>query len=185
MNPEVRASGPRINIVREQVFALTSITTRLRSAFNGHDVDWYDTEETYSSSGSGSGSGSPDDITDDEDGFEEEGSGSEPPTRTTPSSPHEDSEKSKERVDDVLESSSAQPSTPLVDVIERERERERVPEVTTDDDTSRINELEPSQPGPDKGSATTTQRMSLSRALTTYLLPIVVVWFGGCLTDWL
>ncbi|XP_001607767.2 glypican-4 [Nasonia vitripennis] len=185
MNPEVRASGPRINIVREQVFALTSITNRLRLAFNGHDVDWFDTEETYASSGSGSGSGSPDDITDDEDGFEEEGSGSEPPARATPSSPHEDSEKPKERVEDDLESSSTQPSPSLVEVTESERERERVPEVTTDEDTRRINEIEPPQLGPDKGSATTTQRMSLSRALTTYLLPIVVVWFGGCLTDWL
>lgn len=29
------------------------------------------------------------------------------------------------------------------------------------------------------------QKMTLSRAMTTYLLPIVVMWFGGCITEWL
>lgn len=43
LNPEVRSSGPRPTIVRDQIFALTTITNRLRSAFNGQDVDWIDT----------------------------------------------------------------------------------------------------------------------------------------------
>lgn len=43
MNPEVRSMGPRPTIVRDQVFALTTITNRLRLAFNGQDVDWIDT----------------------------------------------------------------------------------------------------------------------------------------------
>lgn len=43
MNPEVRSMGPRPTIVRDQVFALTTITNRLKLAFNGQDVDWIDT----------------------------------------------------------------------------------------------------------------------------------------------
>lgn len=43
MNAEVRNTGPRPTIVRDQVFALTTITNRLKLAFNGQDVDWIDT----------------------------------------------------------------------------------------------------------------------------------------------
>lgn len=43
INPEVRNVGPRPTIVRDQIFALTTITNRLKSAFNGQDVDWIDT----------------------------------------------------------------------------------------------------------------------------------------------
>jgi len=43
MNPEVRSTGSRPTIVRDQVFALTAITNRLKLAFNGQDVDWIDT----------------------------------------------------------------------------------------------------------------------------------------------
>ena len=43
MNPEVRSIGSRPTIVRDQVFALTTITNRLKLAFNGQDVDWIDT----------------------------------------------------------------------------------------------------------------------------------------------
>lgn len=34
-------------------------------------------------------------------------------------------------------------------------------------------------------SALPTQRMSLTRALVTYLVPVVVMWFGGAVSDWL
>lgn len=43
LNPEVRSTGPRPTIVRDQIFALTTITNRLRLAYNGQDVDWIDT----------------------------------------------------------------------------------------------------------------------------------------------
>ncbi|XP_014223180.1 glypican-4 [Trichogramma pretiosum] len=58
MNPEVQAKGPRTAIVKEQMFALGSITNRLRLAFNGNDVDWIDNEDSWrETSGSGSGAG--------------------------------------------------------------------------------------------------------------------------------
>lgn len=43
MNPEVRSMGPRQTIVRDQVFALSTITNRLKMSYNGQDVDWIDT----------------------------------------------------------------------------------------------------------------------------------------------
>lgn len=50
LNPEVRSSGPRPTIVRDQIFALTTITNRLKSAYNGQDVDWIDTGNEFQTS---------------------------------------------------------------------------------------------------------------------------------------
>ncbi|XP_076621152.1 glypican dally-like isoform X3 [Colletes latitarsis] len=155
LNPEVRSTGPRPTIVRDQIYALTTITSRLKSAFNGQDVDWIDTEETvWTGSGSGSGDGTDEDspLTDDEDGFKE-GSGyepkSSPPETPKQSQPPVHPEVVPPRVDNV-------PNT-----------------VNNNNGTSTAD------------SGASRQKMSLSRALTTYLVPIVVMWFGGCLTEWL
>ncbi|KAG7199661.1 hypothetical protein KM043_014254 [Ampulex compressa] len=153
LNPEVRSSGPRSTTVKDQIFALTTITNRLRSAFNGQDVNWIDTEETWYGSGSGSGDVTDQDpITDDEDGFREEGSGYEP---------------------DISAPEAPKQSPPI---IHQKAEPPRVdiePKTANTNNTSAID------------SGATRQKMSLSRALTTYLVPIVVMWFGGCLTEWL
>ncbi|XP_043681821.1 glypican-6 [Vespula pensylvanica] len=161
LNPEVRSSGPRPTIVRDQIFALTTITNRLRSAFNGQDVDWIDTEETWYGSGSGSGDGSG--GIDNENHFVDEGSGyggdhtspEQPPKQATPNKgPEEvptkiDSE-TKSNTNDNVKKHGGNNTTSTVDV-----------------------------------SGASRQKISLSRALTTYLVPIVVMWFGGCLTEWL
>ncbi|CAL7939630.1 unnamed protein product [Xylocopa violacea] len=155
LNPEVRSSGPRLTIVRDQIFALTTITNRLKSAYNGQDVEWIDTEGTeWNGSGSGSGDKTDDDpITDDEDGFEP-GSGYEPksPPPETP-----------KQAPPVVHPEAV---PPRVDV-------EPKLDTNNDNSTSSVD------------SGASRQKISLSRALTTYLVPIVVVWFGGCLTEWL
>ncbi|XP_053973744.1 glypican-6 isoform X2 [Hylaeus anthracinus] len=161
LNPEVRSTGPRPTIVKDQIYALTTITNRLKSAFNGQDVDWIDTEETdWTGSGSGSG-GSTDEespLTDDEDGFKE-GSGYEPkssPTETPKQSrPDVNREVVPPRVDNV-------PNT-----------------VSNNNNNNKSNGTSTVDSGASR------QKMSLSQALTTYLVPIVVMWFGGCLTEWL
>ncbi|KOX80363.1 Glypican-6 [Melipona quadrifasciata] len=155
LNPEVRVTGTRPTIVRDQVFALTTITNRLKSAYNGQDVDWIDTEDTeWNGSGSGSGDGTDQDpITDDEDGFKE-GSGYEPK-----SSPPEVPKQSP-----PIDHPEVVP--PRVDV-------EQKTSINSNNKTSSV----------DNGAS--RQKISLSRALTTYLVPIVVMWFGGCLTEWL
>ncbi|XP_047366868.1 glypican-6 isoform X2 [Vespa velutina] len=162
LNPEVRSSGPRPTIVRDQIFALTTITNRLRSAFNGQDVDWIDTEETWYGSGSGSGDGSG--GIDNENHFEE-GSGyggdhSSPEQPTKQATPNKGPEEvptggktdteTKPNINDNVKKHGGNNATSTVDV-----------------------------------SGASRQKISLSRALTTYLVPIVVMWFGGCLTEWL
>ncbi|KAL0118922.1 hypothetical protein PUN28_009507 [Cardiocondyla obscurior] len=158
MNPEVRSMGPRPTIVRDQVFALTTITNRLKSAFNGQDVDWIDTDETWDGSGSGSGDGT---FTDDEDGFKE-GSGYEGPrTESEPEPPK-------------------QPSPPVVHEVETPPRVDIEPHKGTGTSSSGTsnNQTISVSSGDDN-----RPKMSLFRALTTYLMPIVVMWFGGCLTE--
>ncbi|XP_076682288.1 glypican dally-like [Andrena cerasifolii] len=160
LNPEVRSSGPRPTIVRDQIFALTTITNRLKSAFNGQDVDWIDTEETeWNGSGSGSGDSTDQDntTTDDEDGFKE-GSGYEPKL-----SPPETPKQSPPAV-------HPEAVPPRVDVD---------PKISTSNNNNNSNSTSTADSG------ATRQKMSLSRALMTYLVPIVVMWFGGCFTEWL
>ncbi|KAK2578249.1 hypothetical protein KPH14_001395 [Odynerus spinipes] len=167
LNPEVRSSGPRPTIVRDQIFALTTITNRLRSAFNGQDVDWIDTEETWYGSGSGSGDGS--DGRDDEDRFTEEGSGyggdhsspEQPPKQATPN----------------LGGSEEIP--PRVGVDTKPNNNDNFNINGSDNDSNGTNATSTVDSGANR------QKISLSRALTTYLVPIVVMWFGGCLTEWL
>ncbi|KAL6429520.1 hypothetical protein ACFW04_008299 [Cataglyphis niger] len=161
MNPEVRSMGPRPTIVRDQIFALTTITNRLRLAFNGQDVDWIDTEETWYGSGSGSGDGA---FTDDEDGFKE-GSGYEPP--------HVESESEPPK----------QPSPPVVHEAETPPRVDIEPHKGTG--TSSTGADNNQTTAVDNSNGASRQKMSLSRALTTYLVPIVVMWFGGCLNDFL
>ncbi|XP_032670310.1 glypican-6 isoform X2 [Odontomachus brunneus] len=150
-NAEVRSVGPRSTIVRDQLYALTTITNRLKSAFNGQDVDWIDTEETFYGSGSGSGDGA---FTDDEDGFNES-SGYGPAEPEPPKQP-----------------------PPVV------HEVETPPRMNIEPKTVGASNAN-NQTTVDGANGASRQKMSLNRALTTYLLPIVMMWFGGCLTEWL
>lgn len=69
-----------------------------------------------------------------------------------------------------------QPPPPVVHEVETPPRMNIEPKITG---TSNVN----NQTTVDNGAS--RQKMSLSRALTTYLLPIVMMWFGGCLTEWL
>uniref|UniRef100_A0A1B6FAD6 Glypican n=1 Tax=Cuerna arida TaxID=1464854 RepID=A0A1B6FAD6_9HEMI len=144
-NPEVAVDVSRQNsLLNEQIFALKTITSKLKNAYNGMDVEWIDIEEF--SSGSGSGDGSEGDDTE-----EDSGSGMEFPT-----------------------------------------ERNR-PEPVPDPGNDQDNQLHPLD---DSGkvrhnvsssgsSVLSSQRMSLNRALLSYLVPVVVMWFGSAISDWL
>uniref|UniRef100_A0A8D8U7X6 Glypican-4 n=2 Tax=Cacopsylla melanoneura TaxID=428564 RepID=A0A8D8U7X6_9HEMI len=66
-NPEVRVDTTRHNsLLSEQSYALRTISTKLKSAYNGMDVEWIDAPEESSIllAGSGSGWGGPDDDED-------------------------------------------------------------------------------------------------------------------------
>ncbi|KAL1449650.1 hypothetical protein WDU94_002135 [Cyamophila willieti] len=65
-NPEVRVDTTRTNsLLTEQSYALRTISTKLKTAYNGMDVEWIDApEESIILAGSGSGWGGPDDDED-------------------------------------------------------------------------------------------------------------------------
>ncbi|XP_012257264.1 glypican-6 isoform X2 [Athalia rosae] len=172
LNPEVRAAGPKATVVKEQLYALSIISNRLRSAFNGQDVDWMDTEETWYGSGSGSGGGSDghvdnvdDDDEEDDEHPVEEGSGYEIPAN--PIIPEVTRQQPK-----ILHGETVA-LPPRTDV-------EIKPKISNG-----IGNNNKTLTSDSSGSGASRQQMSLSRALTTYLFPIAVMWFGGCLTEWL
>jgi hypothetical protein len=167
---------------------LSGISNRLRSAFNGHDVDWIDAEGIWSS-GSGSGAGGTDPITDDEDGFDEEGSGYEGVPRSSIDL-SSDTIQTKEHEKVKLPASTT--SSFQIDVLDNgskhnlERGPIHDPNSGLEPNHNQGSKVNVTQEAPmNTGAADTPRRMSLTRALTTYLLPIVVVWFGGSLTEWL
>lgn len=217
-NPEVRSVGLKTTIVRDQIFALTTITNRLRSAFNGQDVDWIDTGDypqinrwyqpitsnfskrdriliinfilrvrkvnkpcyngsldvanVYLHRCRASSSAPSVIIIFDfaEDTWYGSGSGSGDGSFT-------DDE------DGFKESSGygPQPSEP--------EPPKQPPPVVHEVETPPRMDIEPKGAGSTNNQTTamdngaSRQKMSLTRAMTTYLLPIIVMWFGGCITE--
>ncbi|PSN32123.1 Glypican-6 [Blattella germanica] len=152
-NPEVSVDVHRpSSLLNEQMFALKTITSKLRNAYNGLDVEWIDIEESSYGSGSGSGDGNIDDDDEGSGDFNYErtnsgtGSGNKPYHRPTSND-----------LDNNLH--------PIGSGIELERQRPR-------NSTS-------------GGTSSTNRQISVTRAVTSYLLPIVVMWFGGIFSDWL
>lgn len=133
-------------------------------------------EEAWYGSGSGSGDGTGENIDDNDDSEDDEGDGSTQPEEgsgygkslnsgTIPDIPNP--QIPINRSGDI----------PVLPIDESDRKpkpnnNKTVPAIESGGDGS-------------GGGTSSTQKMSLSRALTTYLFPIAVMWFGGCLTEWL
>ncbi|XP_021938701.1 glypican-6 isoform X2 [Zootermopsis nevadensis] len=159
-NPEVAVDVNRpSSLLNEQMFALKTITSKLKNAYNGLDVEWIDIEESSYGSGSGSGDGS--DTEDDLEGSGDSGhfgygsgtrtGGSSGGTKQYPQPTNND-------IDDTFH--------PVGSGGEIDRHGPR-------NNTS-------------GGSSTTGgPQISVTRAVTSYLLSIVVMWFGGMFSDWL
>lgn len=130
-----------------------------------------DTE--WNGSGSGSGDSTDQDpITDDEDGFKE-GSGYEPKysPSETPKPPPVHPEAVPPRVE--VDQKTGVTSNNNEDDNNNGNNNSNNNNNNNNNGTSSVD------------SGASRQKISLSRALTTYLVPIVVMWFGGCLTEWL
>lgn len=147
-NPEVAVDISQPNsLVNEQIFALKTMNNKLRSAYNGMDVEWIDSEE-FDSSGSGSGSGI-DTI--------EAGSG-DSPTEIPEEPPY--------------------PTYP-----------EPVPPKEADDSNTIRNDISPI---PDLGRTMNTTKTTtapgsasmMSRAAFSFIVPIILVYFGNSVIDW-
>lgn len=160
-NPEVNVdvSHPS-SLLNEQMFTLRLITSKLKSAFNGLDVDWMDMdpEDVSSGAGSGSGDGNTELEDDTEDGDVDEGSG--------------DFDYGRGGSGGRPGGAGGGPYRPQGgDDIGRGAtgpDRQR-PKNTTSGSNGHIRE----------------PVISVTRAVTSYLLPIVVMWFGGIFSDWL
>lgn len=159
-NPEF-ATNPVLSdrqnsIIAGKLFILKTLISQLRTAYNGLDVEWVDQEETPEY-GSGSGSG---------EEFDDTGSGLGPTDdiiipRTNPtdhtSAPHE-------------------PNIVMVDPAAN------VTSETADDSGNKITHTGTSITDGSTISSAPSQ-MSLTRALFTYIFPIVMAWFGGCFSE--
>ncbi|KAF6204414.1 hypothetical protein GE061_002755 [Apolygus lucorum] len=158
-NPEVDVDIARPNsLVNEQIYALKTITSKLKTAYMGHDVEWIDTEDDTVGGHEGSGSGyGPDDedsgdVGSGSSGFSTEND-PEPPTSETglPTPSHHPNEE-----DNRLYPIPEQPGPTLY------------VNNATNQHTS---------------AATTVRDQMLNRVVLSYLVPIVIVWFGSSVND--
>jgi len=135
---------------------LNIVLVTLMSAITVRFSDFTEDDE-WKGSGSGSGGGS---FTDDDDSYGEGSGYARPPVESEPEPP-------KQPLPPVHE-----PETPKVDI---EPVHKGSGTSNADTGNNQTNAV-------DNGGAS-RQKMSLSRALTTYLVPIVVMWFGGVFNE--
>nr|CAD7263531.1 unnamed protein product [Timema shepardi] len=148
-NPEVTVDVNRPStLLNEQLFTLRTITSKLKNAYNGQDVEWIDYEESSYGSGSGSGDGI-DDTKDDVEGSGNFG------TRVEGNNNRE------------LGSKPIRPTN-----------------INTNNAGENTIHVKPKNTTAGTPAAV-HRHMSVTRAVATYLLPIVVIWFGGIFSDWL
>ena len=147
---------------------------RISLRFKNFTISFQFSEDTeWNGSGSGSGDSTDQDpITDDEDGFKE-GSGYEPKysPSETPKPPPVHPEAVPPRVE--VDQKTGVTSNNNEDDNNNGNNNSNNNNNNNNNGTSSVD------------SGASRQKISLSRALTTYLVPIVVMWFGGCLTEWL
>lgn len=158
-NPEVPVDVKwPSSLINEQIFGLKAITSKLKNAYNGMDVEWIDIEESF---GSGSGSGDGGDVDVDTEGGDDDddsGSGMGYPT---------------ERVvrPEVVVPDSHPPGS-------RNDEDNRLPPIPDDTSKTRKNVTSGGT-----SHSNLNNRISLNRAILSYLLPVVMMWFGGAISD--
>ncbi|XP_075236484.1 glypican dally-like [Lycorma delicatula] len=156
-NPEVTVDLSRPStLLNEQIYALKTINNKLRAAHTGNDVEWYDTEESF---GSGSGSGMPPDENDDTEKGDDDDDNGETGSGISSINPtehfHPDSGISKNDEDNRLHT-----------VLDEAGSR------SNSNSTLGIN-----------SAGINSNKMSLNRALITYLVPVVIMWFGNAVNE--
>ncbi|BES97769.1 Division abnormally delayed protein [Nesidiocoris tenuis] len=168
-NPEVIVDITQpSSLINEQVYALRIITSKLRTAFMGHDVEWFDDDTLDSGSGSGYGP-------DDEDASE--GSGLSP-SISAENEPPEVSVSS-----DKSTSSSAPPTRPQQPTNEDDNRLYPIPadpnlrSLPPGSHTNNTISDASSAPG-------AAPSIMFNRAALSYLVPVVIVWFSSSMSDW-
>jgi len=157
-NPEVPVDVMRpSSLLNEQVYALRALINLLKNAYQGLDVEW-DMEEVFHG-GESSGAGA---IASSGDG-----------------SGDEDSDSSGGYM-----SSTSPPPPPPVGGNGAATTAINAAGTTTPSPTRTATD--PSDTGADSGSSAGHKvKPTLQKALATYLLPVVAVWFGGSFLEWI
>ncbi|XP_046392799.1 glypican-6 [Ischnura elegans] len=170
-NPEVHVDVDRpSSFINEQLYALKLITAKLKNAYNGHDVEWIDYEESSdggSGSGSGDGEGEEDEVTDDEDGLVE-GSGDNYPDEDSP--PHT----GFGGRGGIQHSVPGIPPVPPI-----------ITEVPIRVDSATHTPSPPTSGAGPRRPPIPSHPTGVPGEVKAYLFPIVVMWFGSLFSDWL
>lgn len=157
-NPEVPVDLLRpSSLLNEQVFALKALTNLLKNAYQGLDVEW-DMEEVFHG-GESSGIGP---IASSGDGSGDEDS--ESPTATVVVVDGGGSAQTTSATTTTVATSGTTPATTKANAV---------------DD----NAVDSSTTGSSAGD--NVKPPPLQKALATYLLPVVAVWFGGSFLEWI
>ncbi|XP_065211439.1 glypican-6 [Planococcus citri] len=190
-NPEVTVDPKsHAHFLSDQILALKSVSTQLRNAYNGYDVEWIDSEEAFDV-GSGSGMGPDRDNGGIDSGFEGSGDSLPPvifsgkpetPTVKTDDSSSPSTSTNTSSSTDVLTSST----TATVDVRVLVESSTSFTDTSLDSSTIRISTSTVSSTTNNTSSGTSIryQKISLNKAIASYLLPTVVMWMGGSFNDW-
>lgn len=170
------------SLLNEQVFALKALTNLLKNAYQGLDVEW-DMEEVFhggESSGVGPIASSGD------------GSGDEDAEQTGAAGSTATADGAAAHTPPPPAPTAAGGATPAVVAAATTTPR---PGGAADDDDGyeidrdRGNRVDARPPvGGDGGGSSSAghgPKMSLRKALATYLLPVVAVWFGGSFLEWI
>ncbi|XP_046634978.1 glypican-6-like [Daphnia pulicaria] len=187
-NPEVTLDASRPNtLVNDQIFTLRLITNKLENAYNGMDVEWDDSVSNGSGSGSGSGDGAGSmEEDDDEDRERGKHPGNGHNTNNANRGGGVGGGGSVSGIDSNRQQPKSKPKN--YDGIPRNNvgNSEDEDEDEDDDDiefTPGGTAPKPENKIPTASSAppadSTQQSLSPNKALTSYLVPIVVMWLGN------
>lgn len=161
-NPEVPVDLLRSSsLLNEQVFALKALTNLLKNAYQGLDVEW-DMEEVFHGG---------------------ESSGIGPIVSSGDGSGDEDSESPAVTV--AIDGSEQTQPPPLTTTIVATAATTTPSTIRSKDDNS-VDTSSGTNTGTDSsGAAGHRAKPTLQKALVTYLLPVVAVWFGGSFLEWI
>ncbi|KAL6954790.1 Glypican-6 [Sarracenia purpurea var. burkii] len=183
-NPEVSVDPKsHAHFLSDQILALKSVSTQLRNAYNGYDVEWIDSEEPFDV-GSGSGMGPDGENGGIDNHFE--GSGDSLPPVIFGGKP----EMPIVITDVANTTSSTDVLTSSTTVTNNDVRRLTEPSTfftdsSPDSSTIRITTSTVSTTNnTSSGTSIRYQKISLNKAIASYLLPTVVMWMGGSFNDW-
>jgi len=177
VNTEVSMDSRPNSLVNEQIFTLRLITNKLENAYNGMDVEWDDPWANGSGSGSGDGSGAGVDLEEDDD--EDLVRAHHPSRGGGGGGGGNNAHRNNVDVEDVVSNPNPGNGPPHYDdsddyVDKNDGDIEFTAVSTPATPVDDVNDVK-SSANPAENPAPLTK----TKALTSYLVPIVVMWIGN------